>query len=537
MKASRIFVAGAALFITLICWSLVFTVNSHRDEKYHMATIWCSANDNSLCKSLGFDQGSSEIFLITSDYCTPENIEETYKRILVSRELGICRFETKPNDTYSSSQINQLSNFFYETKEQIASPIIESRRNSPYYETLGNFASKNIEKSILSMRIFNGLLFSLLFICMMLILSKRSQTSFTLCSLLVLVPYCFPIIVSINTSSWTAISGIFFWVFLLDTFLTPKKQFFRLGFKIGLSIFSALLMIFGRSETAIFVIGIIVILFFTILKKPPAKFGRKALIVICLLMSLNYVLFLLAKKIPVIGSLLAFRPIAILPRTQDLIGGFSSPWNFFLHLGLSLKRFVLLSPRLLGLENPHWQPPGTPTVAFFATFCLFLAVLLLILRERNSRVTSFIWSFSLFLFFLIFFYTISFTNLSSEPYFFYFRTNISGDSLHSRYLIPLFVFGTGITLFLSIGEKSELVKTKFLSSLVSIAIFTNYSCLFASGKIFRENSSWFWKEIPIGLNTITLIGVLSFSTFALMMGNHLLFLNHANLTPADQDTR
>jgi len=502
-----------------------------------MATIWCSANDDSLCKSLGFDKGSSEIFLITSDYCTPENIEETYKRILVSRELGICQFETKPNDPYSSFLINQSPNFFYETEEQIASPIIESRRNSPYYETLGNFATKNIEKSILSMRIFNGLLFSLLFICMMLILSKRLQTSFILCSLLVLVPYCFPIIVSINTSSWTAIGGIFFWVFLLDTFLTPKKQFFGFVLKIGLSIFSALLMIFSRSETAVFVIGIIFILYFTILKTRPANFGRKALLVICLLISLNYVLFLLAKKIPVLQSFLQFKLFEVLPTTQMLINSFSSPWDLFLYLGTSLKRFILLSPRLLGLENPHWQPPGTPTVAFFATFYLFVMVLLLILREKKSPVISFIWSFSLFLFFLIFIYTVFFTNLSSEPHFFYFRTNIPGDSLHSRYLIPMFVFGTGITLFLSIGEKSELVKTKFLNSLVSIAIFTNYSCLFASGKIFRENSSWFWKNIPIGLSTITLIGVLSFSIFALTIGNHLLFLNNTNLTSTDKGTR
>jgi len=511
VKTSRVLVAGAALFITLVCWSLVFPINSHRDEKFHMTTIWCSTNDTSLCQYLGRDRGDTRVFLITSDFCVPEKIEETYKRLLVSRDLGICRSNTELNENFFSKITSQHPNFFYETEATFASPVLYGKDNL-YYKTLSKFASDKIGMSILSMRIFNGFLFTFLFMGLMLIGTKQIRTIFILCFLLTLIPYCFPIIVSVNPSSWGATGGMFFWPFLLMMFVTPKDQIAKRILSGILLTFSALLMFIARRETVAFVVGMIAIFLMMNRKTFLSKYQRLKQLTIFILLILAY------SSIHLIGD-------GKIPTVRDLLYVFSSPWDSFLSLGTSIKRVILLSPRLLGLENPHWQPPGSPIIAFWSTFGLYIAVILFVLKKKSLLKIRFIQYFLIFLLFVISTYTVAFTNPNLEAHFFYIRTNIAADSLHSRYLIPLFLYFTGILLFLARVEQTALGQGKFVSSLVSIAVFTNYSCLYASGTIFRENKSWFWRDMPFDLNGITLLGVLSFFVFALVIGNHLLLIS------------
>ena len=82
MSKSRILLAGAALFVTLICWSLSSPVNSHGDERYYIGSIWCANGYDENCLPLGRTKDNTEVASVNLGLCTPIGIEETYLFIL-----------------------------------------------------------------------------------------------------------------------------------------------------------------------------------------------------------------------------------------------------------------------------------------------------------------------------------------------------------------------------------------------------------------------------------------------------------------------
>ena len=53
MSKSQILLAGAALFVALIFWSFSSLINSHHDEKFHLASIWCADGFDENCDHVG----------------------------------------------------------------------------------------------------------------------------------------------------------------------------------------------------------------------------------------------------------------------------------------------------------------------------------------------------------------------------------------------------------------------------------------------------------------------------------------------------
>ena len=94
MSKSRIVIAGAALFVTFICWSLGRPINGPRDERFHIASVWCAQGINENCQFLTGsgctilpssltgrlcvirDATNQPIYLIRTELCVPKNIEE-----------------------------------------------------------------------------------------------------------------------------------------------------------------------------------------------------------------------------------------------------------------------------------------------------------------------------------------------------------------------------------------------------------------------------------------------------------------------------
>lgn len=255
MSKSRIIFAGASLFLTLICWSLSYPVNSHRDERLHIASIWCATNDIERCRLIGEDEQSGKVYLISSDLCVPKNIEETYKRLLVKARNGVCKRENSENDKLTDSNVTSNPNFFYETPNSFASNV-SINRSEPFYKIMSFFVSENMDRSILMMRMFNSLLFSLLIMGILSTSSKKLLISFFASLLLSANAYGFPLITSVNTSSWAVIGCTTGWPFLYTLLKTRPISLLKKLFLILLTITTALLSIVGRSESLIFVLAI-----------------------------------------------------------------------------------------------------------------------------------------------------------------------------------------------------------------------------------------------------------------------------------------
>ena len=98
MSKSRILLAGAALSITLICWSLSSPINSHQDEKFHLASIWCADGFDEHCEFVEINKSGDPTVLLKVNLCTPAKTEETnYKRLLIARAEGKYKLEFATN--------------------------------------------------------------------------------------------------------------------------------------------------------------------------------------------------------------------------------------------------------------------------------------------------------------------------------------------------------------------------------------------------------------------------------------------------------
>ena len=509
MSKYRIFLAGATLFTTLICWSLSYPVNSHRDERFHIASIWCATYDIEHCRLLGEDKHTGKVYLISSDLCVPKNIEETYKRLLVKARNGVCKREKSDNDNLTDSNVTSDPNFFYETPNSFASTI-SVNRSQHFYKVMSFFISENMGRSILMMRMFNSLLFSLLVMGILSISSKKLLISFFTSLLLSAIAYGFPLITSVNTSSWAVIGCTTGWPFLYTLLKTRPVSLLKKLLLISLTIATALLSIVGRSETLIFVFAIYLSVWVVVIyqhdKPTHTNLWKKSLISLMLI-------FFLTRLYEKSQGFELDLVISVFQKWRYQIPILFEPRNFFLDIGASIKRSLLLLPRILGLENPHWQPPGAPKVIFWISAGMLLILLKVFISQSNKIQINFLLSFVIFIFSIV---TVHTFFSPQAVNFYYFRTDIFGDELHSRYLMPLVPFTLGFAVFLSKDSRIQYDKLKLRSSLITVSTFVNSICLIAGGQIFREHQSWFWVETPFAIQAVGICGSISFYIFAVV---------------------
>jgi hypothetical protein len=100
------------------------------------------------------------------------------------------------------------------------------------------------------------------------------------------------------------------------------------------------------------------------------------------------------------------------------------------------------------------------------------------------------------------------------PPFYLIRTAWRGDSFFSaRYFVPLVIFYLATLVLLSNRTKVFFQKnTTYV--LLNLLPFTHTVSLIKVGEIFRENPTWYWADFPLGINSVAVIGSISFFIFA-----------------------
>ena len=497
MSKSRILLAGAALFITLICWSLSSPINSHGDERYYIGSIWCANGYDENCMPLGRTKDNIEVASVKLGLCTPVGIEETYKRVLVDQNEVQCRYKTRNNDSlanFKSSINNQI-----ESNSYIGTDFNQTNHPVYYQKFMNIFVTENGALSVVLMRLFNSFIFSLLFTVLLLLGPKEVEQSMIISFLSIAVPFTLFQIASINPSSWAIIGCSFSWAYFYS-FIRQRKEsrlklfFLTLGWMISVTLaFSA------RHDAKIFLIftNFCVLLYFL------SQFATKEM-----------------KKIGLVG--LSFFAIAILIITRQnsqVLKNISSintdtffdVKNQFLAIGGTIKVLIATPLRILGYESLGWLATFAPTVVVISGLLISGGLLSKLLSKHNEQQLLALTIFFSFSFLIV--YSQMFSQLSTFPPFYLIRTAWRGDTFFSaRYFVPLVIFYVATLVLLSNKTKKFLGKD-ISHVILNLLPFTHAISLIKVGEIFRENPTWYWVNFSFGVNAAVIMGSISFFAF------------------------
>ena len=497
MSKSRILLAGAALFVTLICWSLSSPINSHGDERYYIGSIWCANGYDENCLPLGRTKDNIEVASVKLGLCTPIGIEETYKRVLVDQNEVQCRYKTRNNDSladFKSSINNQIeSNSYVGTDfNQINHPV--------YYQKFMNiFVTENGALSVVLMRIFNSFIFSLLFTVLLLLGPKEVKQSMIISFLLIAVPFTLFQIASINPSSWAIIGCSFSWAYLYSFIRQRRESRLKLLLLILGWIISVAMAFSARHDAKIFII----FTNFCVLLHFLSGFATKEIKKISLL-SLSF--FSLVILIITRQNSQVLRNISSINTDT-----FFDVNNQFLAIGGTIKVLIATPLRILGYESLGWLGTFAPTVVVVSGLFISGGLLLNLLTKNNKQQIVALTIFFSFSFLTI--YSQIFGQLSTFPPFYLIRTAWRGDTFFSaRYLVPLVIFYVATLVLLSNKNKKFLEKD-ISNVLLNLLPFTHAVSLIKVGEIFQENPSWYWVNFPFSINSIAIIGSISFFAF------------------------
>ena len=496
MSKSRILLSGAALLVTLICWSLSSPINSHQDEKFHLASIWCAEGFDENCEYVGFSETAVETVLLKVNLCTPANTEETnYKRLLIARAEGKCKLEFATNEQLKN--MSTSPNFFYETDTQIAAWIQPGHTPSIYYKALNLFDTKDAEHSVYRFRIVNSLIFVLLLIIFLIVSELKIRSSALLGLFVTMIPHGLFLISSVTNSGWSYTGCSLSWAFLY-VLLSQQSRF---NWKTGLAtlgwIVSSGLVIFSRYDAIIYLaftnLAVLVFKIYTGTRRP--KIHLSILFVGC-------------------SSLASFAWMK-LPNIKGLgrapVGQSNSPEDLLIVFGNAIKLSIATPLRILGLQPPDWGVLQTSNLVFLTNLFFYTLVILIFLRAyRKTQMIAFL----LLLGFLFGVYVLQcYIRRDWTTPFYLIRTSWTSDSFFPRYFIPYFPFLFGILVINSENFVKVYSTDKFKIALFTVLAFTQSITLYDIGGAFRENPSWYWQNFPIGIDAVFLVGITSFIVF------------------------
>ena len=505
MSKSRILLAGAALFITLICWSLSSPINSHGDERYYIGSIWCANGYDENCLPLGLTESRNEIAFVKLGLCVPIGIQDTYKRLLVDATKNSCQYQ-KGNQGSLDQFLSSINNRI-ELNGYIASDFNSVQYPLGYQKLMNVFATGNGTFSILVMRVFNSLLFCVLF-SLLLVVAAKNTGAYTLTSfLLISIPHVLFTIASISPISWAFTGCSLGWLFLFNLLTcSPKSRLRFIMSAVGWLISLALAVSSRYDAIIVFLFtncSTLVLYFLPRLKTAKIQTYAYKLPLISLL------LYFLGNQFGLIETI-KYRFLHV-----DQVY-FYEPWNQLLAIGGTIKIMIATPLRLFGFESLGWLATYVPKFVVVSGLMLTITFITKLISKRNYTQIGLLLLVLAFTFGAIYFQIFGqlFRETEKLAPFYYVRTDWRGDSFFSsRHFITLFMFVlTAANIFSEKSDDTFKPPTRFV--LVNLLNFMHTISLITVGSIFRENPDWFWFKSPIEINLITVIGFLTFFVFA-----------------------
>ena len=179
---------GLSLITVFICWSVSSPLGSAPDDAFHAAQIWCAkglASDNCKVISVNGDRLTVEVPKISND----------------------CFWNPQMTD---ASCVNESQN---RLPQQVT--YGDSDYPGGQYRVLSLFVSNNSISSLLSMRLFSGILACILVLAILILADTKKRTAFLISWIAVISPHGLFFISSINPTGWSFLSVSTSWLFLL----------------------------------------------------------------------------------------------------------------------------------------------------------------------------------------------------------------------------------------------------------------------------------------------------------------------------------
>ena len=236
--------AVAFLFFTICCcWAVASPIGSSPDDEYHLQRIWCASDDITLCA-----EASPGVTLL------PPGI------------VGSACYAFNP-----ALPATCQDEFFESAEDFVASGlVIGDFYPSGYAKVLSLFASTNVDRAVLSMRIFNSALLAIGALGVSLSLDSSLRRSLWMSLSFSLLPLGFFIVPSVNPSSWVFSSSVlgFFSLYALSASSTRRQAAIH-----GISFFFFVVVgLLARSDSVLWIVfSILVVGFLRISRQPFTK--------------------------------------------------------------------------------------------------------------------------------------------------------------------------------------------------------------------------------------------------------------------------
>jgi hypothetical protein len=218
----------AALVLVGIAWALASPLGSIHDEDFHLASIWCKRSDAAICRHTG------------------AQIEEGIERVLVVPELGRMSCWGQSWDESAGCQAALRAR-----AGQVPGRANDGLYPNGFYLLMSAFASSNIDRSVVVMRVVSWLLALALLSSAAFLATRDLRRAFTIGAFTTLVPLGVFVFASTNPSG-VAIAGVAAYWCAAHTFLSVDLTPRRLAAVLALAVASCIFALASRADAGIF---------------------------------------------------------------------------------------------------------------------------------------------------------------------------------------------------------------------------------------------------------------------------------------------
>jgi len=464
-------IAPLLLFATLVAWSVASPVGASPDEDYHLVSTWCATGNTASCE---FEEGDSEAKVpgaLLGASCFAFDFD---KSAACQDDLDF----TGPVDTTTDR-----GNFYG------AYPPV-------FHHVMSIFVGNDIRASVVLMRVFISLVFTLMATALFLLLPPARRPTLVWSWAVTTVPLGLFVLTSMNPSAW-AVAGVGFgWLALAAFFETSGRR------KIGLGVLFAISVVMAagsRGDAALYMslaIGAAVVL--------QARRTRR---------------FAIDAILPAAALVFCILMFRVSRPAEALTQGVPPDNSFSVLLGRILPTMWDVPSLWMGVFGKGWGlgwlDTSMPAFVWIATLGVFLGTG--IVAGIRGDVRKYLVLGGGFLVLLLM--PTAVLVAAGQPV---------GENLQPRYLLPLVVLFAGVLFWAPPGREirfglvQRIVVVLALAGAQSIALFLNMARYITGfdgiSPNLDLNKEWWW-DIAISPMTVWVLGSLAYAgLLALLIG-------------------
>ncbi|MDH6425082.1 hypothetical protein M2114_001199 [Aurantimicrobium minutum] len=459
-----------SIFISLLTWSLSSPVGSSPDDDFHLVSIWCGeGNKTGVCE---LEPNGKEAIIpraIMASPCFAYSPDTT----------GACQGPTgvQPSDLTLKTDRGNFTGMY----------------PRGFYWVMSHFVSADINASVVSMRVFNSALFSILTLLLFWFAPLRKKFKVSLALLVALVPLGLFIIPSTNPSSWAITSACIFFPSLIS-------YFYQTGWKKwGSAILATTTLIIGFSARADSAIYSLLALFIAILLNFKTS---------------NFKLFdwLFTFSIVTVSVLVYFSAGQSSFATNGMNDSGANTAGFALSdvklIITNLTQLPLLWTGALGQWGLGWLDTKMPGAVWIGSFFAFSALIFWAIGGRLGRRNKVALAVVL-------------VSVVAVPSYLLLRSNAQvGSYIQPRYILPLLILAAAVaivpdrTFELKLERMQQISIIFCLAVANSFALHTNIRRYTVGDSDYLVNLDsryeWWWQFGPTPM-TIWILGTVFFA--------------------------